>query len=228
MRRCNQTQTQHCQTRLSILVFAGVIAYVYAFQVHPTKIHLATSKGNSLSLQTTQSCFRKESGRLLRCSATKQSEDKSVRALKEQLISSCGDRTSVESIIDELALYNPTEATSSSNLLQRKWELVWTTEKEINFFLDIGIADNIYQTIDGTHLENLIQFRNGGSFGVSGKLTPSDGIRTEFTFETATLDLKWASFQLPPVGKGWFDTVFLDEELRVDRNSRNDILICLC
>lgn len=46
-------------------------------------------------------------------------------------------------------------------------------------------------------------------------------------FESATLDLgKWGSFNLPPVGKGWFDTVFLDDNFRIDTNSRDDILIC--
>ena len=55
-------------------------------------------------------------------------------------------------------------------------------------------------------------------------------LRTDFEFTTATLDCG-VSFipvlDLPPVGKGWFDTVYLDDELRVDTNSRNDILICL-
>ncbi len=93
-------------------------------------------------------------------------------------------------------------------------------------------------------LENNIPFRKGGSFGVKGKLsipgnsndnqstsidvsTSSQGLRTEFEFETASLDLgKWGTYSFPPVGKGWFDTVYLDESFRIDLNSRNDILIC--
>ena len=105
----------------------------------------------------------------------------------------------------------------------------WTTEKEINFFADWGISDTISQTIASPVLENMIPFRRGGSFGVKGILTvpDPDGIRTDFEFESATLDLGgWGSFDLPPVGKGWFDTVFLDDDLRVDINSRDDILIC--
>jgi hypothetical protein len=64
---------------------------------------------------------------------------------------------------------------------------------------------------------------------VKGRLTIAEpqGIRTDFEFESATLDLgKWGSYALPPVGKGWFDTIYLDENLRVDINSRDDILIC--
>lgn len=63
---------------------------------------------------------------------------------------------------------------------------------------------------------------------MTGKLTIPDpeGIRTNFEFESATLDLgKW-KLELPPVGKGWFDTIFLDDTLRIDTNSRDDILIC--
>jgi hypothetical protein len=105
----------------------------------------------------------------------------------------------------------------------------WTTEKEINVFNDWGISGTISQTIDGPDLLNMIPFRRGGSFGVKGRLTISDpdGIRTDFEFESATLDLgKWGCYQLPPIGKGWFDTIFLDDDLRVDVNSRDDILIC--
>lgn len=105
----------------------------------------------------------------------------------------------------------------------------WTTEKEINVFDDWGISGTISQTIDGPDLLNMIPFRRGGSFGVKGRLTipDPDGIRTDFEFESATLDLgQWGSYQLPPIGKGWFDTIFLDDDLRVDVNSRDDILIC--
>ena len=78
-------------------------------------------------------------------------------------------------------------------------------------------------------MENLIPFKKGGSFGVKGKITPDDDIaqRTNFEFESATIDLQWFKFTIPPVGKGWFDTIYLDEDLRVDVNSRDDILICV-
>jgi hypothetical protein len=67
---------------------------------------------------------------------------------------------------------------------------------------------------------------------VSGALTINDSnpLRTDFEFTTATLDFNLSflpPWKLPPVGKGWFDTIYLDHDLRVDTNSRNDILICL-
>jgi hypothetical protein len=106
---------------------------------------------------------------------------------------------------------------------------IWTTEKEINFFLDGGWATEVSQTIHGSQLENMIPFTRGGSLGVAGTLAVADaaGMRTAFQFDSATLDLgRWGKYTLPPVGAGWFDTLYLDGELRVDINSRDDILIC--
>jgi hypothetical protein len=125
-----------------------------------------------------------------------------------------------------LAIGTPT-ATYMINALNRS---VWTTEKEINIFLNNGWASEITQTIQGSSLQNNIPFvRDRGFFAVAGSLATPDarGIRTEFVFETATLQLgPLGPFTLPPIGKGWFDTVYLDDDLRIDTNSRDDILIC--
>ena len=57
--------------------------------------------------------------------------------------------------------------------------------------------------------------------------TDLNRLRNYFQFNMATLDLtKWGKFSFPPVGQGWFDTIYLDEDLRCDINSRRDILIC--
>jgi hypothetical protein len=155
--------------------------------------------------------------------------------VKGSLLEACREdgvsRIRVEEIISELASLSPVAATATSPLLQRKWMLEWTTEKEINFFLEKGFTPSgaIYQTIDGSSLGNMIPFQKGGGFGVQGDLSipDEDGKRTDFVFTNAVLDLgKWGKYSFPPVGKGWFDTIYLDEDLRVDVNSRDDILIC--
>ena len=149
--------------------------------------------------------------------------------LKALLLEECagGNRQRIETIIVELQKVNPTPDSAMSPLLQRKWLLEWTTEKEINFFIDWNLSGDIYQLVDGAVLENMIPFQKGGYLGVKGNLSTDGGIRTSFAFTEATLDLgRWGSFKIPPVGSGWFDTVYLDDELRVDTNSRNDILIC--
>lgn len=143
----------------------------------------------------------------------------------------------------DLTPLSPITDTATSPLLQRKWKMVWTTEKEINFFVNVGWSNDITQLIadNGRLLENKIVFCNipGGYLGVTGKLSvdednvavaapDSSRRRTQFVFTSATLDLgRWGSFPIPPVGKGWFDTLYLDDDLRIDINSRNDILICI-
>lgn len=153
--------------------------------------------------------------------------------LKASLVEECQQskpsRERIEEIIADLQERSPTPNSAASARLQKKWILVWTTEKEINFFRDFGISGTISQTIKGPDLENCIPFKRGGSFSVSGRLNIPDpnGIRTEFEFESAILDVgKWGTYELPPVGAGWFDTLYLDDDFRVDINSRDDILIC--
>jgi len=161
-------------------------------------------------------------------------------ALKYSLLSLVGergaDRSDVEGLIGEIAPLSPCPDPSRSPLIRKEWVLQWTTEKEINFFIDWNISDDVTQTIsyDGGaetegRLGNDISFARGGGLSVGGGITPNkeNPLRTDFEFSEASLDLgRWGKYEVPPVGKGWFDTVYLDDELRVDLNSRNDILIC--
>jgi hypothetical protein len=175
-----------------------------------------------------------------------------VQNLKQELYTICNTsygkctpqiQSQIQSLITQLSQYNPTRSTAKSNLLQREWIVLWTSEKEINWFIDNGISTCITQTLSGgTSLENWIPFVKGGGFGVTGTISVDDNdagssnsvergdnniIRTQFKFNSAKLDLgKWGTYNFPPIGNGWFDTVYLDEELRIDLNSRDDILIC--
>lgn len=156
--------------------------------------------------------------------------------VKEKLLFLCNQPFSKENVsevrrlIPELRDVNPTKPTISSPLLLKKWQLLWTTEKEINFFQDWKISkpNSITQTLTQEKIINMIPFETGGSFGVTGNVSINEELnRVDFEFESATLDLKsWGQFSIPPVGKGYFDVLYLDTELRVDINSRNDILVC--
>jgi hypothetical protein len=181
---------------------------------------------------------------------TKPKPNTSGRAsLKNDLLAICNNRddtvatkrTQVEALLPALTTASPITATSVAPQLAQTWQVVWTTEKEINVFLDRGWATNIYQVINDSSsgtIENSIPFVNDrGSLNVQGTIAPSlsNERRTEFVFTKAMLEiavnLPWNTEQkvrinLPPVGKGWFDTLYLDDTLRVDINSRNDILVC--
>ena len=163
--------------------------------------------------------------------------------LKEQLLQLCRNteenpsRDEIQLLLNQLAPLSPIQSTATSSVLQNQWMLEWTTEKEINFFLQQGFTSpgSIYQSIcENEVLENKIPFTRGGFLSVEGQLSrptnDADSLkqqRTNFYFTRATLDLaKWGTYSLPPLGKGWFDTIYLDDELRIDVNSRDDILIC--
>lgn len=168
--------------------------------------------------------------------------------LKDLLILECQSKTNnnnkakraaIEALMEELATLSPIANTATSDKLQQTWSVLWTTEKEINLFLDQGWSRNITQqiTTDGTLINSIPFVQGGGSFNVIGRVyttvpTTSDPkiVRSQFEFERAILDLGtllWGGqYELPPVGKGWFDTIYLDDIFRIDLNSRNDILIC--
>mmetsp|Transcript_34205 Transcript_34205/g.45764 ORF Transcript_34205/g.45764 Transcript_34205/m.45764 type:complete len:229 (-) Transcript_34205:52-738(-) len=178
-------------------------------------------------------------GKASNAAATAKAESDKRAILKETLLAECqlrnnenDKRKRIEALIEEISPLSPVVGTARSPLLQKEWLLVWTTEKEINFFSDWNISGKITQNIDNDRLGNIIEFKKGGGLGVTGELSVPEnsdelGIRTNFKFTAASLDLgRWGKYNLPPVGEGWFDTVYLDEELRIDTNSRNDILIC--
>lgn len=116
--------------------------------------------------------------------------------------------------------------------LPGKWELVYTTEKEINFFRTswpFAKVSSITQQIDPYNtytVENSILFEGGGEFAVTGSVAPaeSDGDydRVAFEFQTAIARVWGRDIELPPVGAGWFDTMFCDEKYRLSQDNRGD------
>ncbi|KAG2447547.1 hypothetical protein HYH02_007471 [Chlamydomonas schloesseri] len=124
-------------------------------------------------------------------------------------------------------------ATTTGPQQSGTWELVWTSEKETLFILEraplFGTkAGDVYQVIDvaGGYLQNVITFPPEGSFIVDSSLAVEGPQRVAFSFNAAGLKLPAGrKLGLPPFGKGWFDNLYLDDELRVSYDSRGDTLI---
>ncbi|KAG2425817.1 hypothetical protein HXX76_013442 [Chlamydomonas incerta] len=124
-------------------------------------------------------------------------------------------------------------ATTTGPQQSGTWELLWTSEKETLFILEraplFGTkAGDVYQVIDigGGYLQNVITFPPEGSFIVDSSLAAEGPQRVAFSFNAATLKLPGGrKLGLPPFGKGWFDNLYLDEDLRVSYDSRGDTLI---
>ena len=118
----------------------------------------------------------------------------------------------------------------SPEMIEGTWELLWTTERETLFLAKSGLLGNrctsVQQAISRDRIRNSVFFERGASFEVEGSISRA-GPRTSFKFRTARLRLPpFVDLPLPPVGQGWFDTVYADRELRVSLDIRGDYLIC--
>lgn len=116
--------------------------------------------------------------------------------------------------------------------LQGKWKLIWTTEKEINFFSEWPFSPSSYvgQSIDFNtkRIENTIEFEDGGYFNVEGVIKGVDEASKAlaFTFTAARIKNPLFQFSAPPLGSGSFKTLYVNERYRLSKElSRTDYSI---
>ncbi|PNW73078.1 hypothetical protein CHLRE_14g618050v5 [Chlamydomonas reinhardtii] len=181
------------------------------------------------------------------CAARAQASKANLASVKGELLQLVGntsrgvstspsDLKAIQEAVAELKAAGA-GATTTGPQQSGTWELVWTSEKETLFILEraplFGTkAGDVYQVIDigsggsGGYLQNVITFPPEGSFIVDSSLAVEGPQRVAFSFNAATLKLPGGKkLGLPPFGKGWFDNLYLDEELRVSYDSRGDTLI---
>lgn len=124
-------------------------------------------------------------------------------------------------------------STTNGSYASATWELLWTTEKETLFILkNAGLfgtsAGPVYQVVDmqAGYLQNVITFPPEGAFVVNSSVAPVGQQRVDFQFNAAGLHLpEGRRLGLPPFGKGWFDNLYLDQDLRISVDSRGDTLV---
>tara|TARA_A100001037_G_scaffold189379_1_gene169570 strand:- start:2968 stop:3450 length:483 start_codon:yes stop_codon:yes gene_type:complete len=141
-------------------------------------------------------------------------------------------REQIESIIDTLSEASKNSTTNNNNTedskLSARWKLLWTSERETLFLLEKFKGSTAYQTINVKEktLGNAVEFSGGNTFLVESEITIENETKVEFTFTSAGLKFS-NGFMLPvpPVGKGWFDNVYVGDRYRVARDSRGDTLI---
>ena len=162
------------------------------------------------------------------------------KQLKSEIDSSRASRSRIEGLVNELG---ELQGGGRRGAVQGNWRILYTTEDEVNIFVKLGLVregegerggrniGEVTQTIGKDNIDNTIPFKNGGYLAVTGTCGPSEtkAVRNEFQFTEAKLSLMWwrggEVITLPPVGRGWFDTLYVDDEIRCDVNSRNDVLI---
>nr|GMD62448.1 probable plastid-lipid-associated protein 11 [Ipomoea batatas]GME21425.1 probable plastid-lipid-associated protein 11 [Ipomoea batatas] len=137
----------------------------------------------------------------------------------------------IVSAIDDVAAAGRDTVTTGTSL-SATWRLLWTTEKEQLFIIKnaplFGTrAGDVLQVIDVENmtLNNVITFPPDGVFFVRSNIEVASSQRVNFRFTSAVLRGKGWEFPLPPFGQGWFDTVYLDDEIRVVKDIRGDYLV---
>ncbi|XP_076917687.1 putative plastid-lipid-associated protein 11, chloroplastic isoform X1 [Bidens hawaiensis] len=133
--------------------------------------------------------------------------------------------------IDTIALTNRDQVTTNTSL-SGTWRLLWTTEKEQLFIIkNAGVfgteAGDVLQVIDveNKSLNNVITFPPDGVFFVRSDVDIASSQRVNFRFTSAVLRGKGWELPLPPFGQGWFESVYLDDELRIVKDIRGDYLV---
>ncbi|CAB4269613.1 unnamed protein product [Prunus armeniaca] len=139
--------------------------------------------------------------------------------------------TSIVSAIDDLAALGKDSITTGGSL-SATWRLLWTTEKEQLFIIQNASlfgtrTGDVFQVIDVEQrvLNNVITFPPDGVFFVRSDIAVASKQRVNFKFTSAVLRGKNWEIPLPPFGQGWFDTVYLDDEIRVVKDIRGDYLV---
>ncbi|CAM9664382.1 unnamed protein product [Pylaiella littoralis] len=156
-----------------------------------------------------------------------------VRPTNRGISTSEEQRQDIEELITALEPFNPNAKSVTSESLSALWVLEWTTEKEILFLMEWGLPGKpsglVQQEIDveAKTLSNRMLFGDDSVFEVSSSIEPEEyGPRVYFEFEACKLSYGgWLTVPLPPVGEGWFESVYLDEDLRVTRDVRGDVTV---
>ncbi|GAB2300598.1 hypothetical protein Dimus_034633, partial [Dionaea muscipula] len=141
-------------------------------------------------------------------------------------------RTRIIEAIEALAVHGRDSVTTDSSSLSGTWRMRWTTEKEQlyiikNAYLLGTKVGDVLQVIDVDNLllSNVITFPPSGVFLVRSEIEVASNQRVNFRFTSAVLRGKGWEVPLPPFGQGWFESVYLDDDIRLAKDIRGDYLV---
>ncbi|CAA6663292.1 unnamed protein product [Spirodela intermedia] len=140
-------------------------------------------------------------------------------------------RSEIVRAVEALSVYGK-DMTTSGPSLSGTWRMLWTTEKEQLFIIKNAYlfgtkTGDVLQVIDMEKglLNNVITFPPSGVFFVRSTCQAASAQRVNFRFTSAVLRGDGWQIPLPPFGQGWFESVYLDEDIRVAKDIRGDYLV---
>ncbi|RZC63800.1 hypothetical protein C5167_025553 [Papaver somniferum] len=141
-------------------------------------------------------------------------EDRGVKTQENPL-----KRMQIIKAIEALRVFGKNSTTSAASLSDT-WRMLWTTEKEQLF-----IIENAY-LFGGTQAGDILQVIDVGAGVLNNVITfPPSGVFILVEFTSAVLRGENWEFPLPPFGRGWFDSVYIDDNIRVAKDIRGDYLV---
>ncbi|XP_010554166.1 PREDICTED: probable plastid-lipid-associated protein 4, chloroplastic isoform X2 [Tarenaya hassleriana] len=156
---------------------------------------------------------------------TKGGRDAKLKQLKQDLFDAIAplnrgasatpnDQLRVDQIAQKLEAVNPTKAPLKSDLLNGKWELIYTTSVSILQLKKPRLLRSItnYQAIDADTLK------------VIGNLKPLNPRKVAVKFERFRI-LGLIPVNAPDTARGELEITYLDEELRVSRGDKGNLFI---
>lgn len=133
--------------------------------------------------------------------------------------------------IDALAVFGEDSVTTDASL-SATWRMLWTTEKEQLFIVEKAhvFGTKVGDILQAIHVEkgslnNVITFPPSGAFVVSSTIQIASTKRVNFRFTSAVLRGSNWKIPLPPFGQGWFESLYLDEKIRIAKDIRGDYLV---
>ena len=134
----------------------------------------------------------------------------------------------IDRLAAELEALNPTSA-PTSGAVAGDWQLIYTTEADVHAFmrLPVGAPDVGQQVdLDGRRVQNRILFAGSSGLRAGGPLETPSKKRITYNFDTVEVVVLGLAVRLPiAITAGWTDTTYLDGVVRVQRNSRGDLLV---
>jgi len=138
---------------------------------------------------------------------------------------SAAQAEAVDAAAAALTALNPTRKPTAGKL-QGVWSLAYTTEKDVHFLAVLPVQE-ISQEVDleGAMVTNRVVYKLPISLVAKAPLEVVGPARIEYEFSSFVLTVLGAELSITPRGKGWSESVYVDDELRVVRNSRGDLLV---
>ncbi|KAJ4955133.1 hypothetical protein NE237_011916 [Protea cynaroides] len=140
-------------------------------------------------------------------------------------------RSKIIKAVDAMEVLGKGSVTTGLSL-SATWRMLWTTEKEQLFIINNASlfgtqTGDVLQVIDVEKgvLNNVITFPPSGVFFVRSNIEVASPQRVNFRFTSAVLRGKDWEFPLPPFGQGWFESIYLDDDIRVAIDVRGDYLV---